>query len=67
MTFSLGNHFLRASTAIFILNSFRKSCLDRVFHAENGIDGAALRARTVPGDKPRTAPWLRVAPSTEIK
>lgn len=26
MTFSLGNHFLRASTAIFNFNSFMKSC-----------------------------------------
>lgn len=30
MTFSLGNHFLRASTAIFNFNSFRKSCFARV-------------------------------------
>lgn len=30
MTFSLGNHFLRAPTAIFILKSFSKSCLAHV-------------------------------------
>ncbi|XP_042345498.1 LOW QUALITY PROTEIN: chromobox protein homolog 3b [Plectropomus leopardus] len=30
MTFSLGNHFLRASTAIFNFNSFMKSCLAHV-------------------------------------
>lgn len=30
MTFSLGNHFLRASTAIFNFNSFMKSCFARV-------------------------------------
>lgn len=30
LTFSLGNHFLRTSTAIFILKSFSKSCLAHV-------------------------------------
>lgn len=43
MTFSLGNHFLWASTAIFNFNSFRKSCLA---HVNTPNDASALREAT---------------------
>lgn len=61
MTFSLGNHFLRASTAIFNFNSFMKSCPARVNTADRRVRAPPeprgdRPVRLVSGVQPRTEP-----------
>ena len=64
MTFSLGNHFLRTSTAIFIFNSFRKSCLARVNAAivSFTLKTAPTARRACTYSSRRQAPSSRAAP-----
>lgn len=64
MTFSLGNHFLRASTAIFIFNLFSKSCVphDNAATAAFALKTASTARRACTYERPRAAARLHVRP-----